>query len=146
MPALTRRRADDPHREIWRVFYDSDVHVGSISQRAGVPLSVDQWGWSLAFYPASHRGIREEGTAPDLFRARAAFADAWARIEPLVTDDDLTEHRRERAWTAWKYRMLDCGCRLPTQTASGSSTCFCGAAIDVAGMGRHVNAAHLAMR
>jgi hypothetical protein len=146
MPALTRRRANDPHREIWRVYCDGDVCIGSISQRAGVPLSVDQWQWTVALYPLSHRGIREDGTAPDLFKARAAFAAAWARIEPQVTDDDLAEHRRERAWTAWKYRMADCGCRLPTQMASGQSTCFCGASIDVASMGRHVSSAHLAMR
>jgi len=41
MPALTRRRNDDPHREGWRVFYD-DVAVGSISKLAGVPVDSDQ--------------------------------------------------------------------------------------------------------
>ncbi len=146
MPALTRRRSDDPHRESWRVYYDGDVHVGSIGQRAGVPKTVDQWGWNVAFYPVSHRGIRENGTAQDLLEARAAFAAAWARIEPLVTDDDLLQHRRERTWTAWKYRMFDCGCRMPTQTASGRSTCFCGAEIDVVGTERHVYAEHMGMR
>lgn len=146
MPALTRRRGNDPHREIWRVYFDRDICIGWIGERAGVPVNADQWGWALAFYPVSHRGIREDDTAPNLFKARAEFSAAWARIEPLVTDDDLREHRRERAWTTWRCRMIDCGCRLPTEMASGLSKCFCGTEIDVAGMGQHVYAAHLEMR
>ena len=45
MPVLTRRRTDDTHRESWTIFYD-DVRVGTIGKRAGVPIKVDQWGWS----------------------------------------------------------------------------------------------------
>src|SRR4051794_3901305 len=63
MPALTRRLADDPHRVFWLVYLD-DVHVGTISQRAGVPKHADQWSWRIAFYPVCNRCIREEGTAP----------------------------------------------------------------------------------
>jgi hypothetical protein len=51
MPILTRRRSRDAHQEVWHVFY-SDVRVGSIGQRAGVAVDVDQWGWTCGFYPA----------------------------------------------------------------------------------------------
>jgi hypothetical protein len=90
-----------------------------------VPVRVDQWTWSCGFYPMSHRGQRANGTAPDFFKARADFKVAWLRLLPKVTDADLAEHRRERAWMAWKYRMWGCG-KLPTQETSGRSKCFCG--------------------
>lgn len=142
---LTRRRSSDPHREVWHVYFE-DVHVGTIGERAGVPVDCDQWSWCVDFYPPSHRGIREDGTAPNFLDARAQFADSWTRVEPVVTDADFLEHRRERARTAWKYRMWDCGCRMPTQSGSGWSRCFCGVEIDVAGTTRHVYDAHMDMR
>ncbi|WP_276328145.1 hypothetical protein [Bradyrhizobium erythrophlei] len=37
MPALTRRRSDDSRREVWHVSY-SDVHVGTVGERSGVPV------------------------------------------------------------------------------------------------------------
>jgi hypothetical protein len=74
---------------------------------------------SCGFYPISHRGLREDGTAPDLFKARAAFEAAWHRLLPKVTEADLAEYRRQRAWTAWKYAMCDAGCRMPTLMANG---------------------------
>lgn len=142
MPALTRRRSDNPHQETWHV-YCGDVRVGTISERAGVPVDVDQWSWRVDFYPPSHRGVRDDGTASDMFKARAAFAAAWTRIEPMVTDDDFVENRRERARTAWKYRMWDTGCRMPTQTASGRSRCFCGFEITNASINAHVQERHM---
>jgi hypothetical protein len=27
--------------------------------RAGVLKNVDQWGWTIGFYPESHRGLRD---------------------------------------------------------------------------------------
>jgi hypothetical protein len=54
MPALTRR-SNDAHAESWQIFY-GDVQVGTIGIRAGVPVDVDQWGWSCGFYPGSHPG------------------------------------------------------------------------------------------
>jgi hypothetical protein len=145
MPNLTRRRSDNPHQETWHVYY-GDVHVGSIGERAGVPVDVDQWSWNVGFYPLSHRGVCEQGTAPDMFKSRASFAAAWARLQLVVTDADLLEFRRQRARTAWKYHMWDCGCRMPTQNPSGRSRCFCGVEIDVAGASQHVYDAHMGMR
>jgi fructosamine-3-kinase len=43
LPILTHRRSDNDHSENWSVYY-SDVRVGWIGQRAGVPIDVDQWG------------------------------------------------------------------------------------------------------
>jgi hypothetical protein len=62
MSTLTRRRAPHRQTEHWLILAD-DVEIGSIGKRAGVPVHVDQWQWTVAFYPASHRGIRAEGTA-----------------------------------------------------------------------------------
>jgi hypothetical protein len=55
MPALNRRRDPAARDETWLIHYD-DVHVGTIRMRTGVPTNVDQWGWTIGFYPVSHRG------------------------------------------------------------------------------------------
>jgi hypothetical protein len=140
MPELSRRQ--DPDRNCWHVYY-GDVRVGTIAERAGVPVDVDQWGWDCGFYPLSHRGVREDGTAADFETARAEFGAAWERHLPQCTEADFAEYRRERARTAWKYAMFEAGCRLPTQFPTGRSRCFCGAKIDIAGMDDHVYAAHM---
>jgi hypothetical protein len=38
--------------------------------------------------------------------------------------------------------MWDAGMKLPTQLPSGRARCFCGAAIDIAGVTEHVRTAH----
>src|ERR1700756_4292956 len=131
MPVLTRRRDPESRIECWHVLY-GDVLVGTIGERSGVPPQADQWRWSVSFYPLSHRGERESGTAPDFLTARACFDAAWKWLLPKITEEDLAEYRRERAWMAWKQRMWSCGCRMPTQEPDGRSVCFCGAAIDTA--------------
>jgi hypothetical protein len=40
MPTLSRRRSDNPHQITWHVHY-GDLHVGTIGERAGVPVDVD---------------------------------------------------------------------------------------------------------
>ena len=42
MTTLTRRRELSVHQETWRIYYD-DVRVGTIGERAGVLIDVDQW-------------------------------------------------------------------------------------------------------
>jgi hypothetical protein len=76
MTALTRRRSRDAHAESWQVFY-GDVQVGTIGIRAGVPVDVDQWGWSCGFYPRSHRLEHHDGTAETFEQARADFEAVW---------------------------------------------------------------------
>jgi hypothetical protein len=75
--------------------------------------------------------------------ARADFEKAWQR--PRCTDADLVQNRRERAFTAWKYKMWDSNHRLPTQIASGPSKCFCGAALAIPGVADLVYQAHMDM-
>jgi len=44
--------------------------------RAGVPVHAEQWQWTISVYPASHRGIRDDGIARNFAEARAAFERA----------------------------------------------------------------------
>lgn len=143
MPTLTRRCAKDRHQECWHVFY-GDVQVGTITERAGVPIDVDQWGWSCGFFPAINRGLRADGTAATFEKARADFAAAWDAYLPHCTEADFDGYRRQRAWTAWKYMMHDTGSKLPTQMPELRSRCFCGAAIDSDTIDRHVFTVHMA--
>ena len=114
--------------------------------RTGVPTNVDQWGWTIGFYPASHRGLRASGTARSFDMARGAFETAWRWLLPQTTQADFVEHRRHRAREAWKHAMREAGCKLPTQMPDGRSRCFCGAEIDIAGTEQHVYTAHMVER
>src|SRR6516225_4560149 len=69
MSALTRRRDPAAHHETWLIHH-GDVHIGTIRIRAGVPGSVDQWGWTCGFHPASHRGVSADGAAMSFGAAR----------------------------------------------------------------------------
>jgi hypothetical protein len=126
MPELSRRRSRDAHQECWHILY-GDVHVGTITERAGVPHDVDQWGWTCGFYSVTHRLDRGDGIAASFQQARADFA-AWTEYLPKCTPADFEEYRRQRARTAWKYTMHDTGTKMPTSLPSGRSRCFCGAA------------------
>ncbi len=140
MLALTRRRF--PERpDCWHVYY-GDIHIGEMATRPGVPVHVDQWGWSVGFYPLDHRGKTRGGTGATFEAARAAFDAAWKTYLPLCTEGDFAENQRQRAFTAWKYRMHDTGTPRPTQMASGRSRCFCGAAINISDVDRHIGEAH----
>jgi hypothetical protein len=83
MPTLTRRLEKNRHQTCWHILY-GDVRVGTITERAGVPVDVDQWGWNFGFYPVSHRGIRSEGTAATFDKARADFETAWKAYLPAA--------------------------------------------------------------
>jgi hypothetical protein len=143
MPALNRRPNRDSHREGWFIYY-GDVQIGHIGKRAGVPVSVNQWGWHCGFQPAAQRGVAAAGTAPNFDQARNAFERAWQKILPRCTEDDFTSFRRQRAATAWKYKMWESNSKMPTQSAEGRSTCYCGVPITIANMDSHIYAAHLA--
>jgi hypothetical protein len=88
---------------------------------------------AAAFYPGSEPGDCTSGTAASFDEARGDFELAWLVFLANRTEADFDEHRKHRAWTAWKYAMWDSGCKLPTQLASGQSRCFCGAVIDIKG-------------
>lgn len=140
MPALTRRRADNPHVETWHIYRD-DVHIGTIGRRPGVPNSSDQWGWSIGFYPGTEPGQHRRASAANFEDARAAFERAWQQLEPELTEEHYERWRRDRDFHAWKIRMRDAGHRMPTETSDGRSTCFCGEPITIA-CEAHVVSAH----
>ena len=127
MNELTRRRAKEANQETWYIYY-GDVQVGTIGRRAGVPVDVDQWGWSCGFFPPAHLGS-VSGTAPTFDEARAAFEDAWRDYLPNCREADFEAWRYQRAHTSWKYAMWDAGRKMPTQTVDGRTKCFCGAPI-----------------
>jgi hypothetical protein len=63
MRSLTHRRDPDSREEAWRIFYDGDVHVGTIGMRSGNPTGGDRWSWHCGFYPGSNPGDESHGTA-----------------------------------------------------------------------------------
>ena len=80
MATLTRRRFKDWQVQQWLIFPD-DIQIGSIGKRSGVPTHVDQWQWTVSFYPPSHRGVRAGGAARNFAEVRAAFERAWREVE-----------------------------------------------------------------
>jgi hypothetical protein len=143
MPTLTRRRTDDTKLEGYAVYY-GDVRVGHIGVQTGLPATADQWTWSCGFYPVDQRGVFAGGSAPDFEQARAAFQRAWEeKMLPQCTEADFLVNRRHRAGTAWKYKMWETCCKLPTQTTDGRSKCYCGAEITIATIDEHVNTHHI---
>ncbi|WP_315729836.1 hypothetical protein [Bradyrhizobium sp. SZCCHNRI2010] len=142
MPQLTRRRDKDPHRPGgWFIWY-GDVRVGHIGTQAGVPLNLPQWAWSCGFYPGCDPRQQSNGTAGTFEEARAGFEVAWNRLLPTLTEAHFELWRHDRDWTAWKNRMWDASCRLPTQNTNGISRCFCGAEITNSTIGRHIRETH----
>jgi hypothetical protein len=143
VPALTRRRADRGHQETWLIYYD-DINIGFIGQRAGVPKNVNQWGWSCGFYPGLEPSQHRRGTAATFEEARAGFEVAWAALQPEIPSAAFDAYRKERAFRAWIDGMWEARCKLPTQSASGRSKCFCGAEIDLTNTEAHVYECHMA--
>ena len=119
MPALARRKIDDPHRIGWRVFY-GDVCVGTIARRTGCPVDVDQWEWGCGFYPGMGPGQDRSGTAADFDDARADFEAAWREILPALAEANFQQWRDQRDWTAWKYAMHDARLKLPPSCRAGN--------------------------
>ena len=76
MPELTRRRSTDAREECWHTYY-GDVHAGTIAIRSGNPHDEDPWEWHCGFYPGSHPGEHQSGTAATFDQARSDFEAAW---------------------------------------------------------------------
>jgi hypothetical protein len=109
---LTRRRSSDSHREVWLVYLD-DVQIGTIGERAGVPVGVDRWSWCCGFHPGSRPGECTSGTAETFDEARSDFEAAWRVFLSNRTEADFQGWRDQEAWTAEKYRRFDRGERMP---------------------------------
>ncbi|MCK1379580.1 hypothetical protein IVB33_18865 [Bradyrhizobium sp. 24] len=59
-----------------------------------------------------------------------------------MTETDYEVWRRDRDWTAWKYRMWAEHRPMPTQSQTGMSRCFCGAELSIGNVADHVITAH----
>jgi hypothetical protein len=122
MPELTRRRSSDSHREGWSVYYD-DIRVGTIGRRAGVPVEVDQWGWSCGFYPGLEPRQHRSGSASTFDQARADFEAAWAGLLPQIPSGAFEEYRRDREHRAEIQAIHGRGERLPSERPSSLMRC-----------------------
>jgi hypothetical protein len=140
-PALTRKPHDNPHLKGWDVYF-GDVRIGHIGERAGVSKDVDQWSWSLGFYPGTDVGEGSSGIGATFEHCRSSFEKAWLELKPKVTEESYERWRDKRDSTAWMYRMWEKKLLLPTQTRDGRSRCFCGAEITIASIPKHVRTAH----
>jgi hypothetical protein len=129
MSVLTRRRSADRHHETWHVYYD-DVHVGTIGERAGVPIDVDQWGWSCGFYPGLHPGQHRRGTAGTFELARAGFEADWETLLPEAPAGAFDEYHRDRETRAEIAAVRARGEKLPTEFPSSIMRCICGVSFD----------------
>jgi hypothetical protein len=127
MPRLTRRRSDNPHQETWHVYY-GDVRVGTIGERAGVPVDADQWEWRCGFHPGCEPGEYRHGTAPDFFTARRNFEIAWCEFSAKKTEVHYQAWRDQRDFTTRKYTSWERGEKPPLQ--SSLMRCVCGVTFD----------------
>src|SRR3981081_4601630 len=85
--ALTRRRSTDAPEECWHVYY-GEIHAGTIAIRSGIPHDEDPWEWHCGFYPGSHPGEHQSGTAatrPGPFRLRSRVGGISWQTEPRLT-------------------------------------------------------------
>jgi hypothetical protein len=129
MPVLTRRRSDNPHQVTWHVYY-GDVRVGSIGERAGVPVDVDQWQWSCGFYPGLYPGQHRYGTAASFEEARVGFEADWKALLPAIPEGAFAEWRHQRDFTRQKYANWERGERMPSQKTNSMMRCPCGEMFD----------------
>jgi hypothetical protein len=63
--------------------------------------------WCCGFYPGSHPGEHQSGTAATFDRARSDFEAAWEVFLANRTQADFRAWRDQRDWTARKN--MKCG-------------------------------------
>src|SRR6266702_8228122 len=88
MPELTRRRSAEAREECWHIYY-GDVHAGTIAIGSGNPHDEDPWEWHCGFYPGSHPGEHQDGTAASFDEARSDFEAAWKVFLAKRTEADI---------------------------------------------------------
>ncbi|MDI3566928.1 hypothetical protein [Bradyrhizobium sp. Arg816] len=126
---LTRRRSDNPQQETWHI-YCGDVRVGTIGERAGVPIHADQWSWSCGFYPGLHPGQHQSGIAESFEAAREAFEAAWSDLQPTIPDTAFAEWRHDCDWRADMAAERSQGEKLDSEIRSTLMRCVCGTTFD----------------
>jgi hypothetical protein len=106
------------------------VHIGSIGERAGVPIDVDQWKWSCGFYPGLHPGQHRYGTAATFEEARVGFEADWKDLFPDIPEGAFDEYRDERDLKAEIRVARARGEKLSTESPSSLMRCACGVTFD----------------
>jgi hypothetical protein len=99
VPKLTRRRSTDAREECWHVYY-GDVLAGRIAIGSGNPHDEAPWEWPCGFYPGSHPGEHQDGTAASFDEARSDFEAAWKDFLAKRTEADVRAWRGQQDWTA----------------------------------------------
>jgi hypothetical protein len=128
MPELARRRY--PERpDCWPVYCD-DVRAGTIAARVGNPHDSNPWEWCCGFYPGSHPGEHQNGTAATFDDARAEFEQAWQVFLSKRTEADFQTWRDARDCHEHRYAMWERGELLPSQKPNSMMRCPCGLTFD----------------
>jgi hypothetical protein len=139
MPALTRRRY--PERpNCWPVYYD-DVQVGCI---AGRPASRSTSTNGAGIAASLRRRIVGTGLTERPGHSTKPGPISNTHGAPTSRGAPMLISRNTAA--SAPGRLGNMRCAMPpaaNATGGGRSTCFCGAAIDNAGLTEHVYAAHI---
>ena len=106
MPELSRRRSTDAREECWHVYY-GDVLAGTIAIRSGNPHDEDPWEWRCGFYPGSHPGEHQDGTAASFDEARSDFEAAWKVFLAKRTEADVQAWRGQHAASRRKTTIAE---------------------------------------
>src|SRR3981189_3022708 len=106
MPELTRRRSTDAREECWHVYY-GDVLAGTIAIRSGNPHDEDPWEWRCGFYPGSHPGEHQDGTAASFDEARPDFAAAGTVFLAKRSEADVQAWRGQHAASRRKTTIAE---------------------------------------
>jgi hypothetical protein len=129
MPALTRRRDPEMHQECWHIYYDN-IPVGTITERAGVPHDVDQWGWAVGFYPGLEPGQHSYGSSANFEEARAGFEADWQLLLPKIPKGAFDKFRADVALKQDIRAKRARGELLNSQIPSSIMNCVCGVRFD----------------
>lgn len=72
------------------------MFVSARGKCAGVTVEVDQWGWSLGFYPGLKPGQHRSSSAATFGQARKGFRRSMERPAAPIPAGAFDEYRRDR--------------------------------------------------
>jgi hypothetical protein len=112
--------------------YCEDVHVGTIGERAGVPVDVDQWQWSCGFYPCLNPLAYRGPCWPTRSRRREGALWGWALKPSLAASGQRSSDknpdafgRRRRARTSEEHQLGQLPCREATADRARAQRISC---------------------
>lgn len=108
-----------------------------------MPHDGNRWGWACGFYPGLHPREYTQDAAANFDAADDGFLRDWKAFLAKRAPVDFDEWRSQQAATPWKYAMWNAGCRMPTQTKDGWTTCLFGEKIDGKTTSDHIRACHM---